>query len=98
MPPNGETPKVSPNQKKIDDGKRWLEILGEDNLIGTPLILKDGRELKAEEFTLIYDDELYRERVLPMFLALENDPNDEGYKTVLRKILHSYIDTQVEES
>lgn len=96
-----ETPteKLDPGKDKterrrlelIAEGRRWFELLGEQELIGTPITTNDGRILKAEEFTLIYNESLYMERVHPLYLALEADPDNEKLKSALREMLHVHL-------
>jgi hypothetical protein len=89
-------------KERQSEGGRWLELLDEADLIGTPIpYYKEGRQLLAEEFTLIYDEARYNERVRPLFVALENllpnDPKREEYKAALRRVLHSYLDRAASE-
>lgn len=90
-----EHPTDNPEERKRADGARWLAMLGEEDLIGTTVTLPDGRRIKAEEFTLIYDEDKYKQRVLPFFVRLENmsddDPERPAYVEALRGMLHVYI-------
>lgn len=93
----------SPEDIRKSDGARWLELIGEGDLIGTPIPYfdRDGRQLTAEEFTLIYDQARFEERVLPFFSRLENmsadDPERSEYIEALRAMLHLYLDKPVGE-
>lgn len=75
----------------VDEGRSWLELLDERVLIGTSIVTRDGRQFLAEEFPLIYPEELYEERVHPLYLALQSDPNNEKLKEALRQMLHQHL-------
>jgi|SRR5579859_4645435 len=77
--------------KLVAEGRHWFELLGEQHLIGTTIAAPDGRQLLAEEFTLIYDKELYEERVHPLYLTLRNDPDNEPLKSALRRMLYGHL-------
>jgi hypothetical protein len=82
----------------IAEGRSWLELLGEEKLIGRSITADDGRQLLAEEFPLIYKEALYVERIHPLYLALEADPNNEQFKSALRQMLYAHLKLSEETS
>ncbi len=82
----------------VEEGKSWFELLGEQELIGTPIITHDGRQLLAEEFPLIYEETLYLERVHPLYLALKAEPDNEKLKSALRQMLYQHLSPPEEAS
>jgi hypothetical protein len=56
-----------------------------------PITTEDGRQLIAEEFPLIYKESLYMERVHPLYLALEADPENKQLKSALRQMLYAHL-------
>lgn len=93
-PPEADRNSENESQRKLDlisEGRSWLELLDEQQLIGKPIATSDGRQLLAEEFPLIYKEELYMARVHPLYLALKADPNNEELKSALRQMLYAHL-------
>lgn len=73
------------------EGVHWLELIGETEVIGTPIpFTKDGRPLNAEDFPLLCGD-----HVRPVFAALERldpaDPKRQEYIDSIKRTLHSFL-------
>lgn len=79
------------------EGIRWLELIGEGHIVGTPIPYeKDGRPLNAEDFPLLCGD-----HVRPVFTAIErlepSDPKRQTYIDSVKRTLHTFLNEFVEK-
>ncbi|HET6863766.1 MAG TPA: hypothetical protein VFH37_01005 [Candidatus Saccharimonadales bacterium] len=91
--------KEADKANETSEGERWLELLGEEHLIGSliPYYDEDGRQLRAEEFP-----KLDREQVKPIFDHIESlAPDDPKRKELIdasRQVLRYYLNKPPESN
>lgn len=78
------------------EGTRWLELIGEGEVVGTPIpYSRDGHQLNAEDFPLLCGD-----HVRPVFTALErldsSDPRRQDYIDSIKRTLNSFLSKETE--